>query len=198
MPLADSSAAELLFVTLFSVPQCGAERLPGVATMEGYVSNIASVQCNPVSTRSPCAGRTGGLLAAVLLLLLLHFEMALSDEGTINGDGLGGIITDQTITFLGHDFYSGFSHAWEPPDEMGEVNLTIYERPSARWGSLIWVEYRNETVYRTFLFPGRTDAESMGASAAAAVAAQVEQQRLEKLLYVNPDLASSELWDSPR
>ncbi|MCM8325103.1 hypothetical protein M8U86_08385, partial [Enterobacter hormaechei] len=45
-----------------------------------------------------------------------------------------GLLTDHTVTSVGHDFYRAFSDKWES-DYPG--NLTINERPSARWGSWI-------------------------------------------------------------
>ncbi len=117
-----------------------------------------------------------------------------SDSPDLFDDGLGTIVTDQTITFTGRAFYSGFSRAWQPPDNDFAGTLAVRERPSARWGSLIWVEYRNEIVFRTFLFPGRVDPEAVGASAAEKVAEVLEQKRIERLMFKEPDLAPSELW----
>lgn len=131
--------------------------------------------------------RVAATAALLGLLAAVRFAAAGID------DGITGIITDQTITSLGHAFYTGFTQAWQEPAGEGEaVNLTIRERPSARWGSLVWVEYREETVFRAFIFPGRGDPESMGASAAQQVATKVERMRLEKLLFKDPDLAASE------
>ncbi|WP_333958655.1 CsgE family curli-type amyloid fiber assembly protein, partial [Escherichia coli] len=41
-----------------------------------------------------------------------------------------GLLTDHTVSSIGHDFYRAFSDKWES-DYTG--NLTINERPSARW-----------------------------------------------------------------
>lgn len=57
-----------------------------------------------------------------------------------------GLLTDHTVTSVGHDFYRAFSDKWES-DYPG--NLTINERPSARWGSWITIT-ANQDVTRLF------------------------------------------------
>jgi hypothetical protein len=61
-----------------------------------------------------------------------------------------GLLTDHTVTSVGHDFYRAFSDKWES-DYPG--NLTINERPSARWGSWITITANQDVIYQTFLFP---------------------------------------------
>lgn len=41
-----------------------------------------------------------------------------------------GLLTDHTVSSIGHEFYRAFSDKWES-EYTG--NLTINERPSARW-----------------------------------------------------------------
>lgn len=136
-----------------------------------------------------------GLSVTVFLLLHSVADCQAEAGGVLGGDGLGGIITDQTITRFGRDFYSGFSQAWQAPEGLDDVNLTVRERPSARWGSLVWVEYRNETVFRTFIFPGRSDPEALGSDAARQVAERIARYRMEQLMFTDPDLAPGELWE---
>ncbi len=64
-----------------------------------------------------------------------------------------GIILDRSVTFVGHDFYRYFSDYWRLTFTDNEDVLTVYERPSARWGSLIWVEYRSKKVAKLFVSP---------------------------------------------
>ncbi len=58
-----------------------------------------------------------------------------------------GLLTDHTVTSVGHDFYRAFSDKWES-DYPG--NLTINERPSARWGSWITITANQDVIYQTF------------------------------------------------
>ncbi|MFA5531794.1 MAG: CsgE family curli-type amyloid fiber assembly protein, partial [Thiohalomonadaceae bacterium] len=59
-----------------------------------------------------------------------------------------------------------------------------------------WVEYRGETIFKTFLFPARKDADVVGARAAVQVASVIEQLRLQRLMSRDPDMAVNELWES--
>ncbi len=61
-----------------------------------------------------------------------------------------GLLTDHTVSSIGHDFYRAFSDKWES-DYTG--NLTINERPSARWGSWITITVNQDVIFQTFLFP---------------------------------------------
>ena len=63
-------------------------------------------------------------------------------------DEISGFTIDHTITRVGHDFsrYLSDYRNTNLPDT--DYNLTIYERPSARWGSLIWVTHNHRIVFR--------------------------------------------------
>ena len=61
-----------------------------------------------------------------------------------------GLLTDHTVSSIGHDFYRAFSDKWES-EYTG--NLTINERPSARWGSWITITINQDVIFQTFLFP---------------------------------------------
>jgi len=144
-----------------------------------------------------CDPARAGACAVIFLMAGLLLGMPTrAAEDLLEGDDVGGIVTDQTITFIGRAFYQGFVRAWQEPPEVGTVNLTVHERPSARWGSLIWVEYRGETIFKTFLFPARKDADVVGARAAVQVASVIEQLRLQRLMSRDPDMAVNELWES--
>lgn len=47
-----------------------------------------------------------------------------------------GLLTDHTVSSVGHSFYRAFSDKW---DSTYTGNITINERPSARWGSWITI-----------------------------------------------------------
>ncbi len=55
-----------------------------------------------------------------------------------------GLLTDHTVSSIGHDFYRAFSDKWES-DYTG--NLTINERPSARWGSWITITVNQDVIF---------------------------------------------------
>lgn len=70
---------------------------------------------------------------------------------------LRGIVVDRTVMLLGHDFYRYFSNIWISQADTERYNLIVSERPSARWGSLIWIEYDHKVLYRSFIHPGHVD-----------------------------------------
>lgn len=108
-------------------------------------------------------------------------------------DRIDGLITDQTITLLGHEFYRAFVGTWRDQSDGTRYNLAIYERPSARSASLVWVEYRFRRVYQGFLRMGKRSAlEEMGVSAAQMVSIRIAEIEAEAL-FNTQDLASDEL-----
>lgn len=81
-------------------------------------------------------------LVAAQLLLAASATQAIEVE-------VPGLLTDHTVSSIGHDFYRAFSDKWES-DYPG--NLTINERPSARWGSWITITVNQDVIFQTFYF----------------------------------------------
>jgi curli production assembly/transport component CsgE len=105
-----------------------------------------------------------------------------------------GVVTDQTITGIGRDFYQGFLATWRDYGaEVEQFNLAIYERPSARWGSLVWIEKDRVRLFQMFIQPGRGNYTKLGEQAAQQVYRRVGQVEIEKLLFKDPDLGDEEL-----
>ena len=74
------------------------------------------------------------------------------------------------------------------------VDLTITEKPSARWGSLIVVEHRNRPVARLFLLAGRSATIApLAAETANYLSRRLADNALLDKLFKNPDLAPEEL-----
>jgi curli production assembly/transport component CsgE len=125
-------------------------------------------------------------LAALILTCVASFASAGEDEEML------GFIVDDTISHIGHDFYYSFSERLRATSPM-DFNLVVRERPSARWGSLVTVEYRQRLVYRRFLPPNTVDLQDDAYQAADVVRAQIAQQKLEALLQDTTDLERDEL-----
>jgi curli production assembly/transport component CsgE len=125
-------------------------------------------------------------LAALILMCVASFASAGEDEEML------GFIVDDTISHIGHDFYYSFSERLRATSPM-DFNLVVRERPSARWGSLVTVEYRQRLVYRRFLPPNTVDLQDDAYQAADVVRAQIAQQKLEALLQDTTDLERDEL-----
>lgn len=137
-------------------------------------------------------------LACAALLVLSGGARAQGDPGIDAGildERVGraleasGFIVDRTATNFGAQFVRAFSEAWRELDGTDGVDVTIVERPSARYGSLVWVEHNGRPLVRAFLYAGRSATIRPAAAAAAQhVARQVADDALAASLFVDPDL----------
>jgi curli production assembly/transport component CsgE len=100
-----------------------------------------------------------------------------------------GLLTDHTVSSIGHDFYRSFSDKWES-DYKG--NLTINERPSARWGSWITIAINQDVIFQTFLFPTKHDFENTVGQALAATDEAIKRRQIDQTLLSTKDLAQDE------
>jgi curli production assembly/transport component CsgE len=124
-------------------------------------------------------------LALVLLLSTAVTWAAEEDE-------MLGFIVDDTISHIGHEFYYSFSERLRATSPM-DFNLVVRERPSARWGSLVTVEFQQRLVYRRFLPPNTVELKDEAYAAADWVRGQIVQRKLEALLQDTTDLERDEL-----
>ncbi|EHY76131.1 curli assembly protein CsgE [Stutzerimonas stutzeri ATCC 14405 = CCUG 16156] len=123
---------------------------------------------------------------AALLLLLLGLT-AHADEAELQG-----FITNNTISRSGHEFYVRFCERLNDISSL-DFNLAIKERPSARWGVLVWVEHENQTLYRRFLQPNVADMKEPAYEAADFVVQEINRRKIEALFEDNIDMAKDEL-----
>lgn len=130
-----------------------------------------------------------GLFLTSLALLL---TLATSAARGNNEEEMAGFIIDNTISHVGHDFYFYFADRMRAISPM-DFNLVVRERPDARWGSLVWVEYERRLVYRRFLAPNTTELKDTAVEAADSVKTQIAQYKLETLLQDTTDLEKDEL-----
>lgn len=100
-----------------------------------------------------------------------------------------GLLTDHTVSSIGHDFYRAFSDKWE---SSWTGNLTINERPSARWGSWITITINQSVVYQTFMFPTRRDFDKNVDIALAQTHEALDRRQIDQTLLSTRDLATDE------
>ena len=106
----------------------------------------------------------------------------------------GGVITNQTVTVAGQDFYSYFAAAWHEKDPSDNYALSIKERPSARFGNEVTVEFAQRKVFRAYLPPARASIKLLGAEAAEITYQGVLQSDLQNKLVRDPDMAADEIF----
>jgi curli production assembly/transport component CsgE len=110
-------------------------------------------------------------------------------ETPLEENAFAGIVADQTMTQTGKRFAEGFTAVWRGLADTAEHNVAIHERPSARWGSLIWVEQDFRRVYQVFIYPGRANPRAYGESAALWAQRRIADIDAEKALFSDPDVA---------
>ena len=103
-----------------------------------------------------------------------------------------GVVTVQTMTTAGHDFSQHFLAAWRDQDGSDQVTLAIRERPSARFGSEVWIDYSQRTVLQLRLPPARAALPEIAANAVQHVWATVQRTDAERKLFHDADLAPDE------
>jgi curli production assembly/transport component CsgE len=103
-----------------------------------------------------------------------------------------GIVTNQAITVAGHEFCQYFIAAWLDKPDSGRYPIAIRERPSARWGSQVWIEFGSRRVVQMQLPPARTELKTSGENAAeSAYQATVDIERQRRFIR-DADLAPDE------
>ncbi|BBH45907.1 curli production assembly/transport protein CsgE [Pseudomonas sp. KU43P] len=107
-------------------------------------------------------------------------------------DEMKGFIVDNTISHIGHDFYFYFADRLRATSRL-DFNLVVRERPDARWGSLVTVEFDRDVLYRRFLPPNVTQLKEEAIAAADLVRQEVIQRKLQRLLQDTTDLERDEL-----
>ena len=118
-----------------------------------------------------------------------------ANEGNPNdlGDGINGLVIDNTVTFIGREFYHHFSRFWSDQGMMDDYILTVREQPTARFGSRVGVEWNRKILFQVFLTPTRSNIERSAKIAAQTIAEHFKIIEIQKLFFVNPDLAPDEL-----
>ena len=100
-----------------------------------------------------------------------------------------GLLTDHTVSSVGHEFYRAFSDKWE---SSFTGNLTINERPSARWGSWITITVDQDVIFQSFLFPSKRDFDRNVNIALVQTAEAINRRQIDKTLLSTGDLTSDE------
>ncbi|MEX3019313.1 curli production assembly/transport protein CsgE [Kluyvera sp. STS39-E] len=123
-------------------------------------------------------------------IVIASFMMLLASNASYSAEiEVPGLVTDNTITRVGHDFYRAFTDHWE---EEYPGSITINERPSARWGSWITIKIDQDLLFQTFLFPSKNDFNKQVNIALASVYEELQKRAINKALLNTGDLTSDE------
>jgi curli production assembly/transport component CsgE len=108
-------------------------------------------------------------------------------------EAYGGIVANQTITVAGDNFYQFFMMAWREKEMSERYAISIHERPSARLGSQVWIEYRQRRVFQTFLPPARSAIKPVSQQAADITYQNVVDADVQRMLFRDDDLGPDEI-----
>jgi len=135
-----------------------------------------------------------GLRSALFFLLVMFHHSILGETlpTQLQDDEISGFTIDQTITRVGHDFARYLAEYRNNSPNPGRYNLTVYERPSARWGNLIWVMENHKQVYRRFIQPGNNKIRSISEEAGKSIHATVNRLKIQALFSDKFDLEQDE------
>lgn len=114
-------------------------------------------------------------------------------QGQFLQDLDAGVVVNQTITIVGQDFYQSFVTAWRDKPLSERYTVSVHERPSARLGSQVWVEYANRRVFQTFLPPARARLKESSLEAVEVAYQSIVEADVLNLLFRDPDLGPDEL-----
>lgn len=117
----------------------------------------------------------------------------IKDSGQIDNEPLRGLIINRTITVLGWDFYKSFSEIWQALYPDSKNTLIVTERPTAKYGSEIWVSYDNQYVFHTFLSPARSRARDESKQAVDIVQKNVTSIDIRRKLFQDADMGPEEM-----
>lgn len=112
---------------------------------------------------------------------------------TVFDDPLGGIVVNRTVTVLGQDFYQYFSSRWRQKSISNTFTISIHERPSARFGSEIWVQFRQKRMFHAFLPPARAATKKISWAAVDIVSQNINDSEVERIMVKSPDLGPEEM-----
>jgi curli production assembly/transport component CsgE len=103
-----------------------------------------------------------------------------------------GIVTSQPITVAGHEFCRYFIAEWLDKPGSDRYTIALRERPSARWGTQVWVEFGPRRVLQVQLPPARTELKALGENAAGSAYEAILDIERQRLFIRDADLAPDE------
>jgi curli production assembly/transport component CsgE len=103
-----------------------------------------------------------------------------------------GVVTNQAMTVAGQDFYQYFSALWYDKPLAEQFSLAVRERPSARQGNQVQVEFAGRTVFEALLPAARGNVRALSEYAVEVAYEAVSAAAAQRLLFREPDLAADE------
>jgi curli production assembly/transport component CsgE len=115
------------------------------------------------------------------------------DRGSLSDEPLAGVVINRTVTVLGWDFYQNFAAIWRAKFADSRYTVSVHERPTAQFGSEMWVEYKQKRMFHAFLAPARSATKPVAAAAVDLVYKNIIDSNVQSLLFTDVDLAPEEM-----
>lgn len=126
---------------------------PGQAQTRGRQTVPTTPADAPAGQPAPLAPAK---LEEALRLFLKADSVATLRSKQVSGSESQGLVLDQALTKLGHDFYDRFYSTFEAPMGVADYNIVVAERP-ARGNSALVVLTVNDTELLELPLPTRAD-----------------------------------------
>lgn len=133
-------------------------------------------------------------LAAIVSAFVMSAAHAATEEAVVpSHEVYAGVVLDQTVTVVGHDFYQYFAAIWRDKETSERYAISVHERPSARLGSQLWVEYAQRRVFQVVLQATRANVKEICQEAADIAFQNVMDIEVQRLMSHDKDLAPDEI-----
>ena len=113
-------------------------------------------------------------------------------DGRTVEEAYGGVVVGQTVTVAGQDFYQYFVALWRDRPGNEKYSITLHERPSARLGNLVWIEYERLMLFQTILPFSRSQIRPISEQAVDVAWQRLMELEIERKLFNDADLAKDE------
>jgi curli production assembly/transport component CsgE len=111
----------------------------------------------------------------------------------VESEAYGGVVANQTITVAGQNFYQCFVASWRDKQVSERYAISIHERPSARWGTQVWIEYAQKKVFHAFLPSSIAHIKALGEQAAEIAQQKVVDVEVDRLLFRESEFGPDEI-----
>jgi curli production assembly/transport component CsgE len=101
-------------------------------------------------------------------------------EDAADGPGITGLVTDETRTKVGRDFYDAFYDRWKAPDKDFFYTVVVSEQPMPSLGTRVVVRLNQNVVFQARLQPRSEMIEQASRRAVA-----LTQRRLQSNPTIN-------------
>jgi len=141
--------------------------------------------------------RQGAALALMLLVSVVPqaalAQVAERAEVDTLKETYGGIVVNQTVTVGGQEFYRHFIALWRDKPLTEQYAISIHERPSARFGGQVWVEYAQRRMFQAALPTARTAIVPLAERAVDTAYQAVSDINVQRMLFQSDDLGRDEI-----